>query len=354
MFACTPEEEEPAPQTPDPTQTTDDDDDDDDQNNPPLNSTQQYTVGDLNIEVQLPSDYVEGNRYPTLYFNDGELYADIFGSLSSLEAESFIMVGVWDGNNRAARFSAYQDEALTATYGEYTPSAEAYTKTLVEEVIPFVEAKHKSSKRALFGISLGGLHASWTGIKYPGAFIFTGALSPSYWVGDGALFQESLEALRPMGPSAPKIFYFDRGTAEWRNVMPLVENLKKVELTYGTNIFYYEDIGADHDSPSWLSRIEVPFRLFLEGTADLTDLEVSGYCADNLDIPGSKQARINPIVTYSNGIKFSVMTEAEFQVVSGSGTVEADGSYTINSGNSMTVSCSYMGLTKQISVNQCN
>lgn len=355
LIACKPEVVDPAPEDPNPVENPDDDDDDDDnQNNNPIEKVTQYTVGDLNIEVKLPDDYEEGNRYPTIYLNDGDLFSEVYGSLSNLEAGSFITVGIWDENSRAARFSAYPDDDLKSTYGEYTPSAEAYTKTLIEEVIPFVEEKHKSSNKALFGISLGGLHATWVGIKYPGVFNFVGALSPAYWVAGGAIFNESLEALRPSGPSAPKLFYIDRGTEEWRNFMPLIDGLKQVGLTYGQNIFYYEVVGADHDSPAWLSRIEVPFRLFMEGPEDLESMNLSGYCADNLDAPGTKQARINPVMTYSNGIRFSVMTEAEFKVLSGDGAVQADGNYTINSGNSMTVECTYMGFSEEIQLDQCN
>lgn len=329
-------------------------DDQDDQDGNRTYSTEQYTVGDVNLEIYLPSDYQAGNRYPTIYFNDGEFFAEVFGSLTGLEAEPFIMVGLWDGNNRAARFSAYTDASLTTTYGEYTPSATAYTEALIQEVVPFVEGMYPSSKRALFGISLGGLHATWAGINYPDEFSFIGALSPSYWVGDGAIFSESLEALRPEGIARPKAFYIDRGTAEWRNFMPLVEGLLQVELVYGESVFYYEVIGAGHDVPFWLLRIEVPFRLFMESDAALTDMELNAYCADNLDEPGSSQARINPIVTYSNGVRYSVMSTADFEVVSGDGSVQEDGSYTISSGSSMTVACTYMGFSKQVLVESCN
>ena len=317
---------------------------------------EQYEVNGINIEVYLPSDYDAIRRYPTLYFNDGDLFSDVFGSLTTLEADPFIMVGLWDENTRRARFSAYEDDRLTNTYGTYVPSAEEYTRALVEEVIPFVEERYKSNKRALFGISLGGLHATWAGIKYPNAFSFTGALSPAYWVGERAIFEESFQALRPVGISRPRVFYFDRGTAEWRNFLPLVDLLKQVELIYGQNIYYYEVFGAAHDAPFWQLRIEVPFRLFVEGIglAELTELDLNTYCADNLDAPGTRQGRINPLAKYSNGAVFSVMSEAEFKIVQGGGTVRTDGTYTITSGNSMTVECEYKGLTAQISVSNCN
>ena len=165
---------------------------------------------------------------------------------------------------------------------------------------------------------------------------------------------ESLESLRPMGLTARKNFYFDRGTSEWRNFLPFVERLKDVGLVYGQNVYYYEVNGADHEMRFWLLRIEVPFRLFVEGTADLVDMEVTGFCVEDLDSPGTEETRINPVVTYSNGIQFSVMTEAEFEVVDGSGSVQTDGTFTISSGNSMTVACSYMGLTKEVQVEGCD
>jgi len=353
LSACKQEVLEPDPPAPDPTPT-------------PVDSTQQpsdtytseqFAVGGLDIEISIPPGYEASTRYPTIYVNDGDLFAEVYGSLTNLEGiDPFIMVGISADNTRGERFSAYEDPDLTATYGEFTPGADAYTQAIVDEVIPFVEGKYRSSKRALFGISLGGLHATWAGIKYPDAFRFIAALSPSYWVGNRALFEESLEPLRPAGFASPRVFYLDRGTAEWRNFLPFVESLKSVELVYAQNIFYYEVPGADHESPFWQARIDVPLRLFLEGIAQaaLVDMELSTTCSDDLDAPGSEQSRLNPIVTYDNGVKFSVMTEAEFTVVAGSGSVNPDGTYVVDSGSSMTVECSYMGISKQVVVDKCN
>ena len=316
--------------------------------------TEHHTVGGIFLEIYIPSDYDETRKYPTLYFNDGDLFADVFGSLTGLEAEPFLMVGLSDGNNRAARFAPYDDNELTAVYGNYTPGAAAYTSAIVEEVIPFVEARYKSNNRALFGISLGGLHATWAGIKYPGTFSFIGALSPSFWVGGGALFFENLESLRPMGLGTTNVFYLDRGTLEWRNLLPFVAGLKDVDLVYGHNIFYYEDIGADHDISAWRIRVENPFRLFMEGAAEIASIEVNDYCAVNLDNPGGKQGRINPIVTTSNGITYSVMSETEFEVLEGNGIVQLNGDYFVHIGSSLTVECRYKGIVEEIEVVRCN
>ena len=316
--------------------------------------TEEHTVGDLSIEIYVPSDYIEGTSYPTIYFNDGDFLAEVFGSWTGLEADPFIMVGVWDTNDRATRFSAYEDDRLTEVYGEYTPGAVTYTEALINEVIPFVENKYKSTKKALMGISLGGLHATWAGIYYPGEFSFIGAISPAYWVGNHAILDESVEHLRPVGISSSKVFYLDRGTAEWRNFLPLVENLKSVELVYGQNIFYYEVVGADHDVPFWVLRAEVPFRLFMEGPGELDDMVVTSYCVENLDVPGTEEERINPIAKYDNGVEFSVISAADFEVVTGSGEVMVDGTFTVNSGTTISVDCSYMGITKRVQATVCN
>ncbi len=351
LLSCQEEPVEPTPQptpTPAPVDTS--------QQVSDTYTTEQFKVGDIGLEVHLPPAYDENKRYPTLYCNDGDFFAEVFSRLTSLEVDPFIMVGLSASTSRGERFSAYEDGDLTDTYGTFTPGAEAYTQAIVDEVIPFVEARYKSTRRALFGISLGGLHATWAGIKYPNAFTFTAALSPSYWVGDRALFNESLEALRPSGLASPRAFYFDRGTAEWRNFVGLIDRFKAVELDYGRNVYYYEVPGANHSSAFWQARIDIPLRLFLEGSsqAEIIGMELQTYCASDLDNPGSREPRINPIISYDNGIKFSVMTEAAFSVTSGDGTVQSDGTYAINSGSRMTVSCSYGGFTESIEVRSCN
>ena len=128
-----------------------------------------YIVDKINVEVYFPSDYDSTLRYPVIYLNDGDLFADIYAQLLNLEADPFIMVGLSDDRIRAERFLPYYDQWVRDNVGEYTPKASDYSRSIVEEVIPFVEARYsiRSNKRAIFGISFGGLHATWISINFP-------------------------------------------------------------------------------------------------------------------------------------------------------------------------------------------
>ncbi len=328
-------------------------------NDPRTYSAETFSVGDWEIEISVPSDYDDSKRYPVIYYNDGDLFADVFGFLTTLNAPPFIMVGISGTNNRAERFLDYQDPVVSADLGDYTPKASLYSEAIIDEIMPFVEDKYKidGSKKAIFGISLGGLHATWMAIKYPQVFNFIGALSPSYWVANEALFMENLDDLVPSGLAAPTKVYFDRGSAEWRNHLSFISLLKTAGLKYGETLFYYEVFGADHSPEDWILRIAIPFRLFLEGIdtpEEPTQLELRSYCAFDLTNDNENTTRLNPIIYYENGIKFSVITEAEYTITQGNGSVANDGTYNISSGSSMSVEATYLGLKKVVTVTGCN
>ncbi len=318
-------------------------------------SVETQRLGDLWINISTPSDYDENIKYPVLYYNDGDLYAGVFGLLTTLEAPPFIMVGISGDNDRGERFSPYEDPEL----GDITPQASVYSDAIIDDIIPFVEDKYSidNTKKAIFGISLGGLHATWMAIEYPQVFSFVGALSPSYWVSNEALFGEDLSNLVQSEISIPTKIYFDRGTGEWRNHLSFVSRLKAAGLIYGKSLYYYEVIGGQHTTQFWQARIEIPFRLFLEGinaSDEPIDLECRAYCAMDLTNNNFSTTRINPIIEYESGIKFSVISEAEYRIVSGSGRIAEDGTYTVTSDSPMEVEASYLDEKDRATLNKCN
>ena len=307
------------------------------------------TVGDLTADIYYPSDYDSTRRYPIIYCNEGSNFGEIYGQLLSLDAAPFIMVGIEGSNTRAERFLPYFD----ATLDPYEPKAEEYTLAIINELIPEVESRYSINerKRAIFGISFSGIHATWAGIRYPEVFTFSAGLSPSYWVADNAIFSEGTSQLRVEGFGARSKFYFDRGTAEWRSSLPMISTLANGELRYGSDIYYYEAIGGRHDGPSWSIRIEIPFRLFLEGSGkEIVSFDVSSYCVEE---NGAQQGRINPLVTLANNVVFSVMPLAEYEITEGSGDILSDGRYALNS-STMTVEVSYAGFTSTVELRNCN
>ena len=317
-----------------------------------------YIVDDIFVEVYVPSDYDSTQKYPIIYLNDGDLFAEIYAQLTILDSDPFIMVGLSDDRSRQDRFLPYYDPGIADNLGQYTPSASEYSKSIVEEVIPFIESQYniQANKRAIFGISFGGLHATWIAIQHPGVFSFVGALSPSYWVRGRAIFTEPLFRLNPSGPSLPTTLYIDRGTAEWRDYLPFIGLLKDEGLTYGRSLFYYEVPGGDHTVFDWTFRIDIPFKLFMGGTPSISEaqLDAISYCVEFEDSPGVKYGRVNPMLKYTNGITYSVITEAQYSITSGTGTVGRDGSFFINDGNQMEIEIQYESFNANLTLSRCN
>ncbi len=313
-------------------------------------SREGFPVGELIAEVYVPSDYDGSQSYPAIYFNDGNLYAEIFFRFTSLDAAPFILIGIDATNPRSERFLPYLDNSISP----YTPMAVEYSESIVNELIPAVEERWNvdPNRRAIFGISFGGIHAMWIAIRYPEVFRFSAGLSPSYWVANNAIFSTSVSELIGSGLRASNRFYFDRGTAEWRDILPMIGALEAAELEYGRDIFYYEVVGAGHDFPSWQGRAEVPFRLFMEGASgQVTNFEVKHYCVEE---DGVESGRINPLVTYENGVTYSVLSSATYDIKSGQGSIEPDGSYEITSGTSLEVDVTFAGQTLTVTAERCN
>ncbi len=316
------------------------------------------SIGEYTADLYVPSVPHPNNAYPVIYFNDGDTFRNTFSTLTSVRFEGensmepFIMVGIYaDGAKRTGRYTPYHDEWIKQNWGNYTPGASAYTYDLVETVIPAIEEQLPAidtGRRAIMGISLGGLHAAWAAINHPDVFSFAGSLSPSFWVADYAIFNE------PKNSLANVAFYFDQGTGEWNNYVPFIGSLKEVGLLYGQDIFYYEVPGGKHVETDWSQRIAVPVKLFLYGPPEgpsSYQIEVECIRSQNPNI-GFYQ-RINPIVSFSNGVKYSLSTSAGFTIIEGDGELLQDGRFDV-AGASMTIEVRHSEWVQQLEISDCN
>lgn len=309
---------------------------------------------DLTVDVYTPTAPHPSDAYPIIYFNDGDVFKSTISSLTSYRFEGegaiepFIMVGVYSGGNRTNWYTPYNDGWITENWGPYAPSARFYTERFIAEIIPLVEAGYSidPQRRAIFGFSLGGLHAAWATINYPETFSFSASLSPSFWVGDYAIFEE---------PSSQTsgTFYFDIGTKEWNNYVPLIGSLENEGLKYGKNIFYYEVPNGLHSEADWAARLHIPLGLFLNGPpTEVKQYDVVVECIPSQSMAGVTFQRINPIVTFTNGIRYSLSTSASYQIVSGAGEVLADGQFDVQAG-AMEVEISLGAWSEHLTVSDC-
>lgn len=318
-------------------------------------AVESHQIGDYTIDIYVPQAAAPAAGYPAIYFNDGENFTTTINRLTlrnfedSSGTEPYLIVGIHSGGTkRTSRYTPYEDEWIKANWGSYAPGAGAYSADLSGTIIPFVESIHPvdASRRALIGISLGGLHAAWMGLNYPEVFSFVGAISPSFWVADYAIFRE------PDGPSET-VFYFDMGTKEWNNYVPFIESLKKTGKVYGTDIFYYEVPNGRHVEADWTQRIYIPASLFLNGAPqEISSIEVEVECIPSQSTPGLIFQRLNPIVTFTNGVMYSLSASASYQRTSGSGEVLPDGRFDAK-GSVLEVEISFGDWSERLELKDC-
>ncbi|GAA4355722.1 hypothetical protein GCM10023185_18830 [Hymenobacter saemangeumensis] len=124
---------------------------------------------------------------PVLYLNDGQdierlgLQATLAEMFANGLLQPFVLVGIHASEAR-------QQEYGTAAQADYLgrgSMAAAYTRFVLEELLPFVQLHYKvsaNSTEAVFaGFSLGGLSAFDLVWHHPAAFARAGAFSGSFW-----------------------------------------------------------------------------------------------------------------------------------------------------------------------------
>ncbi len=309
------------------------------------------SVGNFKLSVYLPPAYDENKTYKVLYFNDGQTVFGPYGLNADGSAneliqknliEPLIIVGIHSDQNRTSNYLPYMDPSAILDFGDYLPNADKYSKRLIKQVIPFIENKYKTKPgNGIAGYSFGGLHATWAALNFPDQFIFSGALSPSYWVKDFEIFKEGAKA------RARQLYYFDIGTGEWNYYVPF---LTHSNLTILKNIFYYEEHGARHHIADWRGNRTRNILLLFAGKTDL-----SQYTWENkLEIirsatTGKFYLRINPLITYSNGLIASISYAATFTISNpAAGEVNKDGSFRFIYPKDLNVIVNYKGEEKKM------
>ena len=236
------------------------------------------------LRVYLPPGYdTDGDRrYPVLYMHDGQNLFDAATSFAGVE---------WSADETAQRLILAEEIEPIIIVGidhtlsrmtEYTPrpdgeSEDAYTRFVVQEVVPFIETTYRAEvsggKRAVGGSSLGGLMSLYLAGAYPELFGRCAAMSPSLWWSDRWLLEAWREAW-PEGLSGVRI-WVDIGTREGGqqvetgepgqavlNTRALVELLDEAGLSPDQDYRYVEAEGAWHNEQAWAERFEGVLRFF--------------------------------------------------------------------------------------------
>jgi predicted alpha/beta superfamily hydrolase len=254
------------------------------------------------LYVYLPPSYATGDqRYPVIYMHDGQNLFDqslsyagewqVDETMERLAGAGFeaIVVGVPNmGPRRIDEYSHTRDRRLRkGGRGEW------YISFLADTVKPLIDADFRTlpghEHTGLLGSSMGGLISLYGFFRRPEVFGFAGAMSPSLWFAQEAIF--------PFVEHAPfhsgKI-YLDIGTHEGLDPRALSRSAHKYTSRYvatarrmhdllaskgyapGVSLRYDEEEEAVHSEAAWARRLPEALRWLLADARHSTEPAVAG------------------------------------------------------------------------------
>lgn len=260
------------------------------------------------VDIWLPNNYSNHEKYAVLYMHDGQMLFDanttwnkqewkvdeIIGSLiDSAKIRDCIVVAIW--NHSDIRHSDYypkkpfdllpqkfKDSILNESKRGDSPlfkeeiNSDNYLKFIVEEVKPFIDSNFSVFKNTentvIAGSSMGGLISMYALCEYPDIFGGAACLS-THWPGimpfEGNPIPESFFTYLEQNLPSPKNhkIYFDYGTetldAYYLPYQKRVDEVLKLKGYDETNSKNLKFEGHDHSENSWNQRLQIPIAFLL-------------------------------------------------------------------------------------------
>jgi predicted alpha/beta superfamily hydrolase len=241
--------------------------------------------------VYLPPSYEGGDdRYPVLYLHDGQ---NLFDEQTSFAGEwqvdetmeelskdglEAIMVGIPNAEStRLLEYNPFSDG------GDLGGLGTEYIKFIIHSLKPLIDSNFRTlsgrNTTGILGSSMGGLISIYAFFHHPDIFGFMGAMSPSLWIANRAIFDLVQSAPFPGGR-----IYLDVGTREhnsngkWlpaivrsRRYYASVRRLHRTLVRRGykprSDILYVEEKWAHHEEVAWARRLPQAIRFFLSADA---------------------------------------------------------------------------------------
>ncbi len=233
------------------------------------------------VLVYLPPAYRQGGGpYPVLYMHDGQNLFDpstafagewrVNDTLERMSAEGLeaVVVGVPNmGAQRVDEYSPFRDDRRGGGRGD------AYLDFLVRTLKPMVDRRFRTmpdvAHTGILGSSMGGLISLYGFFRHPDVFGIAGAMSPSLWFADRAVF-----ACVGQRPGWTGRVHLDVGTAEGRvavrDARAMARLLRRTAASPRPSVNYLEERGARHHEAAWARRFELAARFLLARGASST------------------------------------------------------------------------------------
>jgi predicted alpha/beta superfamily hydrolase len=217
------------------------------------------------LRVYLPPGYAENTlkRYPVLYMQDGKNLFFPEEAFQGREWEVDEAIHLLDGMNAVERVvvvGIHSGDRLA----EYTkPGYEAYARSVVEELVPEVQARIRvrASPRetGVIGSSLGGVVSFYMAWQYPESFGYAACMSSTFSHKDD-LIERVLEE-----PRRASRFYLDSGWPGDNYEVTLAMALALARRGYRVreDFLHLAFPREEHDERAWGRRLHIPLQLGL-------------------------------------------------------------------------------------------
>lgn len=242
-----------------------------------------YNRNHRHILVYLPPSYQHSQRhYPVIYMHDGQNLFDAHTSFSgewhvdeSMEALSkegieAIIVGIPNmGDQRIWEYSPFPDPRHKSGGGG------KYIRFIANRVKPLIDQQFRTqpdpAHTGIMGSSMGGLISLYAFLQRPDLFGLIGAMSPSLWFAQQAIFKAVQQSSYYRGK-----FYLDSGTEEYIDfeqkgekirhtiIQSMYDLLNEKGYTPPQYLRYVEEVGAAHTESAWARRFPDAIRFLLQ------------------------------------------------------------------------------------------
>jgi predicted alpha/beta superfamily hydrolase len=136
-----------------------------------------------------------------------------------------------------------------------------YLRFLVDTVKPKIDADFRTlpdrAHTGVMGSSMGGLISLYSFFHAPQTFGFAGVMSPSLWIGHGAIYPD-VESM----PFVPGRIYLDNGSRE-----PSARRMNALLLKKGyckeADLRFYTEPDGEHSERDWARRLPDALRYLL-------------------------------------------------------------------------------------------
>jgi predicted alpha/beta superfamily hydrolase len=244
------------------------------------------------VRLYMPAGYESMTDLPALYMHDGQNLFDPDAGFGEWEVDEtldeligaatiapVLVVGI---DNTAARFEEYTHCADDFGHGVMGGDADLYASFVVDEVMPFVEARYPTGDRAgMLGSSLGGLVTLHIGWSHADLFEAIGGMSSTLgWGAFGDMGETQME-LWADTPAPDLVVYLDSGgeveggcmdqdgdgihedsvdSDNYCVTLQMVSVLESKGFVHGDDLWHWWEMGAAHNESAWAERMP----LFLE------------------------------------------------------------------------------------------